>query len=56
MQTSGIKIDIDGSGKLLYDNSEKIEQVIKFAVSQAVSQKQAKPAPKISKTSVDKKV
>ena len=46
MQTSGIKIDINGSGKLLYDNSEKTEQVIKFAVIQAVSQKESKTPKK----------
>ena len=42
MQTSGIKIDINGSDKLLYDNSEKIEKVIKFAVKQAVAKKEVK--------------
>ena len=52
MQTSGIKIDINGSDKLLYDNSEKIEKVIKFAVKQAVAKKEVKPAPKNSKKSV----
>lgn len=36
MQTSGIKIDINSSDKLLFDESEKIEKVIKFAVKQAV--------------------
>ena len=46
MQTSGIKIDINGSDKLLYDNSEKIEKVIKFAVKQAVAKKDAKTSEK----------
>ncbi len=39
MQTSGIKIDINSSDKLLVDNSEKIQKIIKFAVKQAVLQK-----------------
>ena len=52
MHTSGIKIDINGSDKLLYDNSEKIEQVIKFAVKQAVAKKGSKPVLKTSKKSV----
>ena len=51
MQSSGIKIDIN-SKNLLLDNSEKIEQVIKFAVKQAVLQKESKPTPKTSKKSV----
>jgi hypothetical protein len=38
MRTSGIKIDIDKSDKLLLDNSEKIEKIIKFAVRQATLQ------------------
>ena len=42
MQTSEIKIDLNGSDKLLYDNSEKIEKVIKFAVKQAVAKKEVK--------------
>ncbi len=51
MQTSGIKIDINSSKRLLYDNSEKIQKVIKFAVKQAVSkiEKKSKPAPKSAK-------
>jgi len=36
MQTSGIKIDINKSDKLLFQESEKIEKIIKFAVGQAV--------------------
>ncbi len=42
MQTSGIKIDINGSDKLLYENSDKIEKVIQFAVKQSVAKKRAK--------------
>ena len=41
MQTSGIKIDLN-SKNLLLDNSEKIQKVIKFAVKQAVLQKESK--------------
>ena len=52
MQTSGIKIDINGSDKLLYDNSEKIEKVMKFAVKQAVAKKESKSAPKKVKETV----
>ena len=55
MQTSGIKIDINSSKRLLYDNSEKIEKVIEFAVKEAVSQKK-KLKPKNSKSAIDKKV
>lgn len=55
MQTSGIKIDIN-SQNLLLDNSKKIEKVIKFAVKQAVLQKELKPKPKTSKSTTDKKV
>lgn len=39
MQTSGVKIDIN-SDNLLIENSKKIEKVIKFAVKQAVIQKE----------------
>ena len=52
MQTSEIKIDLNGSDKLLYDNSEKIEKVMKFAVKQAVGKKELKPAPKKVKETV----
>lgn len=45
MQTSGIKIDIN-SENLLIENKEKIEKVIKFAVKQAVAEKESKTAPK----------
>jgi hypothetical protein len=41
MRTSGIKIDIDKSDKLLLDNSKKIEKIIKFAVKQAVLQNES---------------
>ncbi len=51
MQTSGIKIDIN-SKNLLIENSEKIQKVIKFAVKQAVSQKNSKTEQKKSKKSV----
>ncbi len=37
MQTSGIKIDINCSDKLLFDKNEEITKVVKFAVEQAVS-------------------
>ena len=47
MQKSGIKIDIN-SENLLLDNSEKIEKVIKFAVKQAVLQKESKTSPQKS--------
>ncbi len=53
MQTSGIKIDLN-SKKLLLENSEKIQKVIKFAVKKAVLQKEAETKPKISKTSSNK--
>ena len=43
MQTSGIKINIHSSDKLLFDESEKIQKVIKFAVKQAVSKIEKKP-------------
>ncbi len=39
MQTSGIKIDINSSDKLLFDKNEEITKVVKFAVEQAVSKK-----------------
>ncbi len=42
MQTSGIKIDIK-SKDFLIENSEKIQQVIKFAVKQAVAKIEKKP-------------
>ncbi len=45
MQTSGIKIDLN-SKKLLLENSEKIQKVIKFAVKKAVLQKEAETKPK----------
>ena len=50
MQTSGIKIDLN-SKHLLFDNSEKIQKVIKFAVKQAVSkiEKRTKSSPKLAK-------
>ncbi len=47
MQTSGIKIDLN-SKKLLLENSEKIQKVIKFAVKKAVSQKETEIKPKKS--------
>lgn len=50
MQTSGIKIDINSSDKLLFDESAKIEKVIKFAVKQAVvAQKKTGKSGKIKK-------
>ena len=51
MQTSGIKIDINSSDKLLFDKSEEITKVVKFAVKQAVSkiEKKAKSAKKSAK-------
>ncbi len=39
MQTSGIKIDINSSDKLLFDKNEEVTEVVKFAVEQAVSKK-----------------
>ena len=42
MQTSGIKIELD-SKKLLLENSENIQKVIKFAVKKAVLQNELKP-------------
>ena len=42
MQTSGIKIDINNSKQLLYDNSEEIEKVLKFAVKEAIAKKKTK--------------
>lgn len=39
MQTSGIKIDINSSDKLLFDKSDEITKVVKFAIKQAVSKK-----------------
>lgn len=48
MQTSGIKIDLN-SKKLLLENSEKIQKVIKFAVKKAVLRKEAETKPKISR-------
>ncbi len=50
MQTSGIKIDLE-SKHLLFDNSEKIQKVIKFAVKQAVSEKESKEKSKKRKKS-----
>jgi hypothetical protein len=50
MQTSKIKIDLN-SEHLLFDNSEKIQKVIKFAVKEAVAKKESK-----SKTQPSKKV
>lgn len=42
MQTSGIKIDLR-SKHLLYNNSEKIEKVIKFAMKQAIAKLEKQP-------------
>lgn len=42
MQTSGIKVDINSSNKLLFDESTKVQKVIKFAVKQAVSMQEKK--------------
>ncbi len=50
MQTSGIKIDLN-SKKLLLENSEKIQKVIKFAIKKAVSQKETETKPKNVKKS-----
>ena len=36
MQTSGIKIDLENSESILFENAEKIEKVLQFAVRQAV--------------------
>lgn len=47
MQTSGIKIDIN-SNNLLIENSEKIEKIIKFAVKEAIKQKELRTKPKTS--------
>lgn len=55
MQTSGIKIDIN-SENLLIENSEKIQKVIKFAVKQAILQKELKTKPKTSKSLLKKKL
>ena len=42
MQTSGIKIDLENSEDVLFENAEKIEKILRFAVRQAViSHKQA---------------
>ena len=36
MQTSGIKIDLENSENLLFENAEKIERILEFAVRQAI--------------------
>lgn len=54
MQTSKIKIDINSSDRLLFDESEKIEKVIKFAVKQAIKQKELKTKTKNSKKAANK--
>lgn len=36
MQTSGIKIDLENSEDVLFENAEKIEKILQFAVRQAV--------------------
>jgi hypothetical protein len=42
MRTSGIKIDLENSENVLFENAEKIEKILEFAVRQAViSHKQA---------------
>lgn len=51
MQTSGIKIDIEKSDKLFFDESKKIEKVIKFAVKQAVKNLPNENGEKIVKKS-----
>lgn len=48
MQTSGIKIDIN-SENLLTANSEKIQEVIKFAIKQAVKIQSKKIKPSKAK-------
>lgn len=36
MRRSGIKIDLENSENVLFDNAEKIEKILEFAVRQAV--------------------
>lgn len=48
MENSGIKININSSDKLFFDESEKIQKVIKFAVKQAVKRNRAETNRKIS--------
>ncbi len=36
MRTSGIKIDLEKSENVLLENAEKIENILKFAVREAV--------------------
>jgi hypothetical protein len=36
MRTSGIKIDLENSENVLFENAEKIEKILEFAVRQAV--------------------
>ena len=54
MQTCGIKINISSSDKLLFDEREKIQKAIKFAVKQAVLQKDKKTKPKNSEKNLNK--
>lgn len=36
MRSSGIKIDLENSENLLFENAKKIEKILKFAVCEAV--------------------
>jgi hypothetical protein len=36
MRTSGIKIDLENSEDVLFENAEKIEKILKFAVREAI--------------------
>lgn len=36
MRTSGIKIELENSENVLFENAEKIEKILQFAVRQAV--------------------
>ena len=54
MQTSGIKIDINSSDKLLFDKSEEITKVVKFAIKQAVSNKRLERKKVNLRSSVEK--
>ena len=54
MQTSGIKIDINSSDKLLFDKSEEITKVVKFAIKQAVSNKRLERKKVNLRASVEK--
>lgn len=45
MQSSGIKIDLEKSNKLLVEHGKEIEQILRFAVRQAVLQRKRAGQP-----------